>query len=66
MLKSQDVIIHHLTSDIAAKSGEDNEAIESRLPFYFRAFIENYDHILWAKMDIKRDAVDEMLGIVRD
>lgn len=57
VLKATPYVIHTMTH---------NEAIQDKLPFYFRAFMENYDDIYWRGMDITRQNVDEMLGILRD
>ena len=57
MLKATQVPIHNMVND---------EAIEDRAPCYFYAFMQNYDEIFWGGMDITRNEVDEMLGILRD
>ena len=57
MIKSTQIVIHNLTHQ---------EVIQDRIPYYFRAFMDNYEEIFWAGMDITRIEVDEMLGIVRD
>ena len=43
VLKASPCIIHSLTHD---------EDFEDKIPFYFRAFMENYYDIFWAGMDI--------------
>ena len=42
------------------------EAIQDRALAYFRVFMENYDKIFWAGMDITRNEIDDILGILRD
>lgn len=57
LLKASPVTIHSMTH---------SEAIEDRTPPYFHVFMENYDEIFWSGMDITRQEVDDMLGILRD
>lgn len=56
-LKASPITIHSMTH---------SEAIEDRTPHYFHAFMDNYEEIFWSGMDITRQEVDDMLGILRD
>ena len=57
VFKATPVVIHSMIHE---------EAIQDRALAYFRVFMENYDKIFWAGMDITRNEIDDILGILRD
>lgn len=57
VLKSHPIVIESIIEE---------ESVYDRVPLYFRAFMENYDQIFWAGMDIKKEEFDSMLGIVHE
>lgn len=57
VLKASPIVIHTMVHE---------EDIQDRALAYFRVIMENYDRIFWAGMDVTRDEVDDMIGILRD
>ena len=55
MLKSTSVTIHTIP--------QTNTRFGTRSKLYFDAFIENYDDVFWAGMDITKAEVNTMLEI---